>query len=220
MKKNLLFTAAMLFAVHLAVAQTQKGSQTLGGNASFTRSTTSTEGNIGTSATYTRTTVSTNFNIGPSYGYFVADGLELGGNFTFANGTDKAENIYSSTFTSATGKNTANTYGAGIFIRKYFVHASKLGVRVGPYAGYSFTKANSSNITGGFTTEGYGNAKTFNAGALLDLVYFPSKKLGIAANLAGITYNRSNNNGGNGKSSTDGFKANLANQGLTLCVWD
>jgi len=214
MKKILFLIPAFLLAFQLSNAQTQKGTQTLGlylgyGHSSENYSYTDPLTNSLTTEQFKYTTTA----IGPSYGYFIADGSEIGTNLSYNH--TKSDNTSITTATNSNGQ-TSNTYSASIFFRKYVLIQNKFGFRAGPYAGYEhdIAKYTPDNFSNNNTSNGY------RVGGNFDLVYYPTNKLGIAANVVNINYGHSTANGANDyKGKQDNFNFSYLNNGLLLTLF-
>jgi hypothetical protein len=98
----------------------------------------------------------------------------------------------------------------------------KIGFRAGPYAGYNYgTSKHSPNTYLANPKEVKGATNDYNAGANLDLVYYPSPKVGIAATLVNLAYshNKSTDNSSPNTNEVENFAFNFINSGLTLNVF-
>jgi hypothetical protein len=213
MKKTLALAAAILFAYQISNAQTQKGKQTFGLDGFYSHSTNSsgyTYGGGGSSVE--QKNMYTNARIGPSYGYFISDGLELGGSLFYS----YSRQTYDSYAYPTTNFNETktNTFGVTAYLRKYVLYQNKIGFRTGPYAGYQFEKNDYTNIPG----TGYGTKFTgYSAGANFDLVYYPTERFGLAATIANVSYSHTkSDNNPNNHSSDQNFSARFINSGLGL----
>ena len=103
MKRKLLLAFIIsCYSFSVSIAQINKGSVWLGGSLGFY----STKNNNGQFLNK-----QTNVSVMPSYGKAIKENLILGGLLNV--GYSKAENV------NGQGEQTLNTYGAGIFIRKY-----------------------------------------------------------------------------------------------------
>jgi len=216
MKKNLLLAVAGILAAQIATAQTQKGTQTLGGYLSFMHNSSDNSDAYSGQSSLQKNSI-TSFDLGPAYSVFLADKLELGGNFNFNSQTNKV------TYTGVNPYNNFNqvstSFGASVSLLKYFMY-DKIGFRMGPRVGYSrgTTKINYSNQPNPVKT----NNDNFNAGAKIDLVYYPSKSLGLAASLASLSYSRSkmrNADNASSSSSAEGFNTYLFTSNLTISAF-
>jgi hypothetical protein len=210
--KKLLTVMLLIGTCQLANAQTSKGTHTAGATISYSKS--STESSIllnSAGLTSTDRKIKTeSFAVSPGYGYFVADGIEIGANLAFTQVKENNDAI-DVRFASSTIKRAVKGYGGSVFARKYFLHNNKMGIRVGPYAAYNYGKAEPVNPYQATTVD-----KTYTLGGMFDLVYFPSKKLGVAANIAGLNYSHTRSLG---NTKTNSFNANLVTQGLMLSVF-
>jgi hypothetical protein len=217
MKKLLILTSVCLLAYQASHAQTEKGDQTLGVNLGFGYSKSnefdinSSDGSTGTSNGKT-----TSFNIGPNYSYFIADKLDLGTSLQYNSAvTNSTPDIFNDLM-----KQVNRYYGASVYLRKYFMYSDKIGIRTGPYVAY-YRQDTQNNYNDVNAISDY-NSKSDNyeAGVNLDLVYYPSKCLGISASLANLQYIHSKtNNGTQGHSSNDDVNFSYINNGLGFSVF-
>lgn len=220
MKKLLLLVLTSLFVFQAAEAQTEKGNQTLGLNLGYSyNNTNETEINTFDNTTSVAHTKTNNFSIGPNYSYFIADKLDLGAALQYSSTSENdypVNNMFGE-------KETANSFGATIYLRKYCMYGTKLGIRTGPYIGYYM--ATQKNVSTGSTANAANdlNVKTdnFNAGINLALVYFPSKRLGFSATLAdlGYTHFKSSDKPTGNHESGDSLNLNFINNGLAISVF-
>lgn len=217
MKKTLALAAAIVLAGQISNAQTQKGKQTLSINANYNDSKRS---DNTSQATYSVTQENkyTNLSIGPSYGYFVADGLELGGSLSY-NYARQTSNNYSYPNTNIS-ESKNNSFGVSAYFRKYVLYKNKVGFRTGPYATYQWGKNDYGSIPGtAFSTKSTG----YVAGANFDLVYYPTERFGVAATIANVSYssNKSNvsTNVVDNHTNDHNFAARFFNSGLALSVF-
>jgi hypothetical protein len=94
----------------------------------------------------------------------------------------------------------------------------KLGIRTGPYIGGS-SDVEKITYAGG---EPPNNNTTYSveAGAKLDLVYYPSKRLGFAVSLANLSYTHYKTFAGPGEGGNgDDFNLSLVNDNLSISVF-
>jgi hypothetical protein len=223
MKKILIAIAVFLSACQFSNAQTEKGTQTLGLNLGFSynNSNNYTINIADNNAVTTLDTKTTSFSIGPNYSYFIQNNLEIGASLSYStsNVTNTTGDLATTNDNYAT-KQTSDNVSASLFIRRYFMYKNIIGFRTGGYIGYS---GGTSKDTYTPTDAAYNYNNTTNyysAGANLDLVYFPSKKLGLAATLANLEYYHYNaNNANQGHDNGDNLTFSLVNNGLTLSVF-
>jgi hypothetical protein len=105
-------------------------------------------------------------------------------------------------------------------MRKYFLYDGKIGLRTGGHFtyGHSNTKVTSSYPTSFYNYDTKTNAYIGNLS--LELVAYPTKKLGIAASFAGISYVHSKLDGvATGNTTYNNISAGFANDGLTMSVF-
>jgi hypothetical protein len=199
MKKILLLIPAFLLAFQISKAQTEKGSQTLGLDLGFSHASSNNSYiTPGGAAVSNLDSKRTSFLIGPGYSYFIADKLDIGTNLYYARGNQTdAVNL--------TTRQHSTEYSAKVFLRKYFMYNDKIGIRTGPYIGYnrsSYKYTYDDPANAGSNT----NSKTdsYAAGVNLGLVYYPSKKVGVAATLANLNYSHYKSKDTNGQQSGSG----------------
>lgn len=220
MKKNLLLIVIPLLVFNTAYAQTEKGDHTLGFNLGYLHSN-SNETLISSfdSTASTAITKTTNFSIGPNYSYFIMNNLDLGASLQYSYDLQHSLPVNN----QFGEKETTHMYGASVFLRKYFMCAGKIGFRTGPYLGYMHSDAK--NTSEGSTADPLNDlttkTNTFNAGINLDLVFFPSKRLGVAASIANLEYDHfKRNDVPTGDHETgDDLNFNFVNTGLVLSVF-
>jgi hypothetical protein len=215
MKKSIFLIAAFLLAAVVSQAQTEKGTQTLGLNLSFGYNKTNAISiNPYENLSSDQSTKSTNFSIGPVYSYFIADKLDIGTSLSYNTNTYS----YPLQTNGSLYKQSSYSYGGIIYLRKYFMYNDKLGLRAGPYAGYTRGDSKSTNIDPNYNSDS--KTDNYNAGAKLDLVYYPSKKIGFSATLANLNYSHYKTNGGpQGHSSADNVSMAFINNGLGISVF-
>jgi hypothetical protein len=209
MKKILIAIIALLCVFKISNAQTEKGTQNLGLNLSFAHLKIDNNNN----PSFNQSQKTTSFNIGPDYSFFVAKDIDLG--FLLNYNTSSQEN----TNTTAS-KQDDHGYSAGVYMRKYFLYDGKIGLRTGGHFtyGHSNTKVSYSFPNNFYNYDTKTNAYSGNLS--LELVAYPTKKLGIAAALAGINYVHSKQNGvATGNTTYNNISAGFANDGLTMSVF-
>jgi hypothetical protein len=217
MKKILVLITAFLCSYQISKAQTGKGTQNLGLSLGYSHN--DNMYNLAPSANYygssQRTKIS-NFNIGPNYSYFIADRSEIGGSLYF--NTSTTINIFSTITNYNFTRQVSNIYGAFLYFRRYFMYENKIGFRTGPFAGYSRGPGKlSSNPTG--TYDGNNTSNDYNAGGNLDLVYYPSNKLGISATFISLQYSKDVTRSGSTYTRNENFGINFIDSGLTLTAF-
>lgn len=187
MNKFLILMVALVCIFKFSNAQTEKGSQTAGINLSYsgTRYNDNYFDNSG-SPTSLNKVKNTQFTVGPLYSYFIADRVDVGASFSL---TSYASNT-TRTDISFPGTSFHNRSSeATVFVRKYFLYEGKIGIRTGPYAGYNWTYQGYGSGNG-LVDPGVTNYRShgYEAGAKLEAVYFPSKRLGVSAMVANLAY--------------------------------
>ena len=223
MKKILIAISVFLSVCQLSNAQTEKGTQTLGLTLGFSYNNSNdyTINIADNNAVRTLGTKTTSFSIGPNYSYFIQNNLELGGSLSYAtSSTTNTTGDLSTTNDNYATKRTSDNVSASLFIRRYFMYKNVIGFRTGGYIGYS-GGTSKETYTPTDASYNYNNTTTYySAGANVDLVYYPSKKLGIAATLANLEYYHYNaNNASQGHDNGDNLTFSLVNNGLTLAVF-
>ncbi|MCR8559511.1 hypothetical protein KXD93_17770 [Mucilaginibacter sp. BJC16-A38] len=220
MNKFLILIAVFLFTYQFVNAQTEKGNQTLGVNLGFQYSKASDIAvNPGDNSVTTTKTNYNSFNIGPNYSYFIADKLDLGTSLSYSKYlSDNSNNV-------SNPKTTGHSFQAMVFLRKYFLYDNKIGFRVGPYLAYMYgdSKNTYAPVNSIYSVEN----KNYNymGGFNLALVYYPTKKLGVSANIANLEYDHAKNTASyqnavdndHGKSNNVYF--DFINNGLSLSVF-
>lgn len=170
-------------------AQTQKGDQTLGGGISLITSKNTVEytGTIN-NGNYSYSNKSTSFSIGPNYSFFVANNLDLGGSIAYSYQNSKFTNLGTASYNP--DKANSQSFSGAVYLRKYFLYDNKIGIRTGPFASVTHTKATLTySATANMPDYGPQTDTNVSAGVGLDLVYFPYKKLGLTASLGSLGYN-------------------------------
>lgn len=215
MKKFLIPAIVFLFAFQISNAQTGKGNQTIGLDAGFSFNKSSNFAiNPFDNSSSSDKNKTTSFNIGPDYSYFIADKLDIGASFNY--------NFSSITSTNASypSKQTQNAYGGTIYLRKYIMYRDKIGIRVGPFAGYTRSDQKITDTGSNAIYNGDSKSDNFNVGASVALVYYPSKNLGVSATIAGLDYfHGKTDNGAQGNASEDALSFNFMNSGLAFSVF-
>ncbi|HEY8929293.1 MAG TPA: hypothetical protein VIM55_08890 [Mucilaginibacter sp.] len=220
MNKFLILIAAFLLIFKTSNAQTEKGNQTLGVNLGFQfsngKSTIIDPGNGSVYSTNTNTYHS--FDIGPNYSYFIAGKLELGGSLQYSTSSSK------STATAQDPQsNNSRAFGGQMFLHKYLMYQNKIGLRAGPYAGYSYATLTTLGAQGTAISKNKNN--DYFGGGDLALVYYPSKSLGVSLFLARLTYDHTDNSAGNAVSAdnvhghNNNLNFNFISNGTSVSVY-
>jgi len=214
MKNLIILITVILFSYQITYAQTEKGSHTLGLGVGFSLHN---ENDFVIDQASNTTSLNkskyTSFSIGPSYSYFIADKLDLGASLNYSsmnynNGADYYPNKY----------NTKN-YSGTIFLRKYFLYQDKLGFRAGPYVSYQYNDQKYTYSPGSGGNNSDNKSTDYQGGFDLDLVYYPSKHIGIAATIANLEYDHFKvNQGSQGHQSGDNVNFYFVNN-LALSVF-
>jgi hypothetical protein len=216
MKKTLVLIAALLLASMISQAQTEKGNQTLGLNLGFNYSKTS---GVNISPYDNSSTdagsKNTSFNIGPAYSYFIADKLDLGASLSYG----QSSYTYPQIANNIQKQNSYAFFGS-VYLRKYIMFGDKLGVRAGPYLNYEKgdNKIDYSGTSALYNEDS--KLTEYDAGARLELVYYPSKKVGFATSIASVNYDHTKFDNGNlGHTSTNNVSAAFINNNLAFSVF-
>lgn len=215
MKKLLTLAAIFIASLTIANAQTEKGNQTLGIDAGFSHQKTDLINISADQGVTPQTSKYNSFNIGPNYSYFIADNLDLGAGVDY--NSTKTDNTYApySLLTQS-----SKSFSAAIYMRKYFLYENKIGLRVGPYLSYIHSTQDYVYSADSGIPASSGKGDTFFASGKIDFVYFPTKKIGIAATVANLYYQHfKNNNYSQGSNSGDQFGLNLINSNLNFSIF-
>jgi hypothetical protein len=215
MKKLLILTAVCLFSIQISKAQTSKGDQTLGINLEYQYEKTSGV-SIDTydNSSLAQSTKQTSVDIGPNYSYFIADKLDIGANL------DYSLSNYNYGENTQPNSQRITSLGGDVFIRKYFMCTDKLGFRAAPYLGY--TRGTEKLVYPAADDIDNGNSTTnsYVGGVNLDLVFYPSKNLGVAASLANVNYQHyKTTDPVNGNNTGNGVNFYYLNNGLNISVF-
>ncbi len=217
MKKSIFLIAVFLLAAVVSQAQTEKGTQTLGLNLGFGYSKTSGVNiNPYDNSSTDAGSKNTSFNIGPAYSYFIANKLDLGASLSYGQSSYTYPQI-----TNNIEKQTSYAFSGSLYLRKYIMFGDKLGLRAGPYLTYE-KGDNKTDYSGTSALYNQDSKLTeYGAGARLELVYYPSKKLGFAASIANVSYDHNKFDYGNqGHTSNDNINASfISDNGLSLSVF-
>lgn len=205
MYKKLLLVCVSALAINIAKAQTQKGSQIIG--ASFGFATSSSNFRTFDAATNgfgpTQHSKFTTYNIGPDYSYFIADNFDLGAGVSY--GYSKQDNEAGYTYPNL---QKSQAFNAALYLRKYVLFENKLGIRTGPYLNYNTNKFSASDS--GVPSYYSNTTKTYTGGIGLDFVFFPVRKLALAARMGNINYSHQKNEGYS-KGTSNSFNASFIN---------
>jgi Outer membrane protein beta-barrel domain len=216
MKKTIVLISAFLLAAVVSHAQTEKGTQTLGLNLEFGyQKTSGVNINPYDNSSTDASSKNTSFNIGPAYSYFIADKLDLGASLSYGQSNYTYPQI-----TNNIEKQTSYAFSGSLYLRKYIMFGGKLGLRAGPYLTYE-KGDNKTDYSGTAALYNQDSKLTeYGAGARLELVYYPSKKLGFAASIANVSYDHNKfDNGNQGHSSNDNINASFISNNLGFSVF-
>jgi len=222
MKKLFFFITSFLFSYQFSNAQTEKGTQNLGLDLGYSyNGSTGTNINPNGNLATTLNVETTSFNIGPTYSYFIANNISIGGSLYWSgsNTTDNTGDIATTNDAYPTTAKVTN-YNAQLFADKYFMHKNKIGFRVEAYMGYGVEKQVNTYSTSYVNYDFNGTDNYYFGGIYLDLVYYPTKKLGLSAKLASLAYEHySNNNTSQGHNIGDTLNFSSISDGLSLSVF-
>lgn len=194
MKKQLYLLTAGLLLVCLANAQIKKGDILLGGNVNFNSSTTDP-----TTNDYTNKTIGYGFS--PSIGKAVHDDLVVGLNLIFTHNKTKSG-------ATPVGVGVQDTYGLGVFVRKYKVLGAGFALFGEGDLGGLYQTTN--NYSEGSPKPPANKYYSINAGFYPGIAYFISRHVQLETgmrNLAYIQYGHSRSGSGTVTSSTKNFSA-------------
>jgi hypothetical protein len=220
MNKKLIILALALSGTFALKAQTQKGKQLIGGNFAINTSKGTFKNSIPTNNpayNVSYTSKSNLFGIGPAYSYFVANGLDLGVSASYTK--NASTYVYLNSFQPPqTADYDSKGFSVGAYLRKYFLYAEKVGVRTGPFVQYDYAKQNMT-----YTPDNLNNqvqkSNSIGGGLGLDLVFFPSKKLGFASTIGRLAYTHNQTDLISGATNTDSFTLSGFSSGLTLSAF-
>jgi hypothetical protein len=216
MKKIAISITIFLLALQAANAQTQKGSQNLGISLGFYSSNSNYNYlNINPPSSQIVNTKTTGFSAYPNYSYFIANNLDLGASIGFGHQTDKSSDQVSGNGTEQSYK----SYFGSIFLRKYFLYNNKIGIRSGPYFSYQYTTSDIAFTPDNTQASNSYKGHNYQGGVSADFVFYPSSKIGLAANLANLYYARNTSNNLTQSSSFKSVNLQLLNNNLTLSAF-
>jgi hypothetical protein len=216
MKKSIFFIAVFLLAAVVSQAQTEKGTQTLGLNLGFSyQKTSGVSINPYDNSSTDAGNKTTSFNIGPAYSYFIADKLDLGAALSYGQSNSTYPQIENNI-----NKQSSYALSGSVYLRKYMMFGDKLGLRAGPYLSYE-KGDNKTDYSGSAAIYSEDSKLTeYGAGARLELIYYPSKKLGFAASIANVSYDHNKFDYGNqGHTSNDNINASFISNNLGFSVF-
>jgi hypothetical protein len=201
----------------------QKGSSVLGGGIGAMRNNSSTEEPIDSLQQSGKVS---SFQISPYFGRFIKDNLVLGVKLNF--GTSKNESSFEDFNQTSNTEQKGRSYGAGIFLRKYFPVLEKFGVFIQPEINYNFYSSDnvrySSFHQGETVREDYEDreSRSFSVNTSLGLYYFISPRFSIETSLGtlGLTKSKTNKEETNNynddsrttETNSDSFSINFINE--------
>lgn len=216
MKKIAISITIFLLALQAASAQTQKGNQNLGISLGFYSSNSNYNYlNIDPSASQYINTKTTGFSAYPNYSYFIANNLDIGASIGFGHETDRSSEQISGSSTEQAFK----SYFGSIYLRKYYLYNNKIGIRTGPYLSYQYYNSNVVFTPDNNQSSSKYNGHNYQGGISADFVFYPSSKIGLAANLGNLYYSHTAWSNLSQNSSSKAFNLQLLNNNLTLSAF-
>jgi hypothetical protein len=205
MYKKLLLVFVSIIAINAAQAQTEKGNQSLGLNFGLSTNNFNTRTlNSNTNSYDPQVTVKQkNYSISPSYSYFIADKLDVGLAVGYSYSSYKYENSAISP-----QDQIVKSFYSSINLRKYFLYDNKIGIRTGPY--FSYQRYTQSYTVNNSQLNSNTDGNTYTGGIGLDFVYYPVKKIGLAATMGNLSYSHQTTNG-NTDGTSNNFNLGFAN---------
>jgi hypothetical protein len=119
--------------------------------------------------------------------------------------------------TSAQLRYDSHSFVSTVYLRKYFLYDGKIGIRTGPYAQYSYSQANNTYVDP--TNNNTYQNRAINAGLGLEIVYFPTKKLGLSSSVGSLTYSHNTNDQTNYDHNKSNFIALNLSSALNLSIF-
>ncbi len=189
--KKLLFTLLFFAVIGSASAQVGKGQFYIGGslNYNYDEAGSSSVITYPQGTTYYNNGKITDFQISPDFGFFLSDkwaiGIQIG--YTRTSGTETNYYVAGDSSTASyysTDKYSSSALGIGIHLRYYCMFTDKIGF----FPQFGITTSN--------------DLKDFNTGTLSiggnpNIVFFPTKHLGVNLGFGNIAYNHAYKGGGN-----------------------
>lgn len=223
MKYRLLLLCPIFFLFINAHAQTNAGSQNVGVNLGYsnTTSTTTFSNPTYTPSSLTTTSKQTTYSIAPGYSFFIGNKVDLG----LALGITGAIYTYDYAPTPYTPTKTNYVaYSGTIYLRKYFLFQDKIGVRTGPFFLYQQSTQKNYYPTGStYNNNSDNKVDTYSTGVNLEFVFYPSRKLGLAANICNLNYSYLKSKTADGVGETDSsqktFNASFVTNNLSLSLF-
>jgi hypothetical protein len=162
----------------------------------------------------------TNFTIGPGYSYFIADKLDIGASLSYQTTAQTYTAIQAADNSGYPTKYSNRNFDASVYIRKYYLYKNMIGFRTGAYFMYGYGTDQQTYIGTYASGSSSGTSHQYDAQLRLDLVYYPSKHLGVSANIANAGYSWYKSNGVNqANSSGDDASVRFVSDGLQLSVF-
>jgi hypothetical protein len=187
MNKKIIMMLLALSSTVALKAQTQKGDQLLGGALGVSTGKSTIEyANTANNANFGYTNKNTSFSIGPNYSFFVANNLDLGAGIGYSYQKNNMSNVNMNSYNP--DKTTAQGFSATVYLRKYFLYDNKIGIRTGPYASFERDRTTYEFTTSNTPYTGPQSQTLASGGIGLDFVYFPYKKVGLAASIGSLSY--------------------------------
>lgn len=189
MKKVTLILA--LFAAFLSNAQISKGSMVVGTGILYTNisgsDNTTTYSNVPT--VYSSSSNSFGISLNPNVGYFISDGLAVGGQFYLSYYKQKSNSSNTSSTTTSTSDYSSTSLSVGPMVRYYFVKSGKWAPYVQGDFAYNLypSKSTSTSSTGSSSTSDTKSKTNWDTGFRLGMEYFISDYVGLQF-YAGYSY--------------------------------
>jgi hypothetical protein len=214
MKKLSILIMLVLLILQGAMAQNQKGDQTLGLSLGFYTGNGSNSFQTGSPAGFQLYhSSSTALTANPGYSYFIANRLDIGASFGFGAGTDTYSYLSNNNSSTQRYKN----YFGSVYLRKYYLYNNRIGIRTGPFIAYQFNSSSLANFPDNFQLNP--TSKGIHAGIDADFVYYPSAKVGLAVNLGSLFYGNVSSNSQQQNSSQHAVILQFLNNNLFLSAF-
>jgi hypothetical protein len=194
MKQHFLLLALLGGTATAAQAQSAiaAGTIALGGSIGYSSSTAKTSASAA-NTTISEETKRSQFSLSPSVGFFLADNLAIGLNFSY----QAYSNAGSAYRTTSPGTNRAELDPAtvirvGPYVQYYKMLSDQFGVLGTLSGGYQSTKDSQYSGNGNSAVVQELKASGLYAGLTPGVIFFPIPKFGISAAVGGLSYNRLN----------------------------
>jgi hypothetical protein len=214
-----------MFCVVSTFAQTNAGNQTLGISAGYSsgKSTTVFSNPLYGPATLTVVNKQAVYSLSPGYSVFLGKTVDVG--FAFGILGSVYDYDYGSTASATTPIKTTNkAYSGTFYLRKYILLQDRIGVRTGPFFQYQKSDQVSDYPAGSpLNGDNKNQVISYSGGMYVDFVYYPTRRIGLAANLLNLNYSYSKSvyEQGGGESDNDQktYSANFLTTNLSLSIY-